>query len=133
LKATLKRPRLACNTAYLRYGRISHIFPPVANRPIFNLASLLDLTESGCGVCLKVASYFRFDYVYLKLLPLIVHPNIPFVKQSYCGMCILEHVLFSTRVVGLPLHKPKPDISGSFSWQMICTSALSVNFAGAQD
>jgi len=32
--------------AYLKYGRICHLFPPVANRLI---VSLLDLTESWCG------------------------------------------------------------------------------------
>jgi len=36
-------------TAYLRYGRICHILPPVINRLI---VSLLGLTECECGVCL---------------------------------------------------------------------------------
>ena len=48
----LETSHLVCSTAYVRYGRICHYLPPVANRPI---VSLLGLTECRCGV-LKVVS-----------------------------------------------------------------------------
>ena len=52
-------------TAYLRYGRICHIFALGAN---MSIVSLLGLTECACRVCLYLVSSVSFEFIYFKLI-----------------------------------------------------------------